>query len=63
MMALVDDESILGDVLGVDIVGVKEVDELRLGRRGLLRWDEAYIICGRPGGNLYKIQSEPFFKL
>ena len=52
MVALVDDEGVLGDVLGVDLVGVEEEDELRLGRRSLLRRDEADVVRGRAGSNL-----------
>ena len=47
VVALVDDEGILGDVLRVDLVGVQEVDELRLGRGRLLRRDEADVIRSR----------------
>ena len=47
MVALVDDEGILGDVLRVDLVGVQEVDELHLGRGRLVRRDEADVIRSR----------------
>ena len=47
VVALVDDEGILGDVLRVDLVGVQEVDELRLGRGRLVRRDEADVIRSR----------------
>ena len=31
MMSLVDDEGILRDRLGIDLIGIQEVDEFRLG--------------------------------
>ena len=52
MVALVDDKSVLRDILRVDLIRVEEEDELRLSRRGLLRGDEPDVVRGRPGGNL-----------
>lgn len=46
MVSLVHDESILGNRLRVDLVGVQEVDELGLRCGGLLRWDEANLVGG-----------------
>ena len=44
-MTLVDDESVLGDGLGVYLIGVKEIYEFRLDRSSLLRRDEANVVC------------------
>ena len=52
MVALVDDERVLGDACGVDLIRVKKVDELGLGRGSLLRWDEANLVCRLPRGNM-----------
>ena len=52
MVALVDDEGVLRDVLGVDLVGVEEEDELRLGSRSLLRRHEADVVRSRARSDL-----------
>ena len=52
MVALVDDERVLGDACGVDFIRVKKVDELGLGRGSLLRGDEADIIRSRARSSL-----------
>lgn len=55
VVSLVDDESIVGDHRGVEIVGVEEVDEFgrRLGGRG--RWDETDVVGGGVRRGLTKI--------
>lgn len=52
MMALVHDERVLRNRLGVDLVRVEQVDELRLCRGSLLGRDKANVVCRRPGGDL-----------
>ena len=47
VVALVDDEGVLGDACGVDLVRVEEVDELGLGSGRLLGGDEANLVCRR----------------
>ena len=52
MVALVHDEGVLGDGLGVDFVGVEEVDEFGLRGGGVLGGGEADIVGRSSGGNL-----------
>ena len=53
MVALVHNEGVLRDLLGVDLVRVQEVDELRLRRGRLLRWNEPDVVRGGSGGSLH----------
>ena len=52
VVALIDDERVLGDACGVDLIRVKKVDELGLGRGSLLRGDEANLVCRRARSSL-----------
>lgn len=52
-MALVDNECVLRDRLGVDLVGIAEEDELGSGGGGFFGWDEANVVSCCTGGDLY----------
>lgn len=52
VVALVDDEGILRDRLGVNFVGVQEIDELGLGRSSFGGWYETEVVCRSTRGNL-----------
>ena len=55
MVALVDNEGVLRNRLGVNLVGVQEVNEFWLGSGGLLRRNEANIVSGRSGSDLTNV--------
>lgn len=51
MVSLVNDEGISWNGLGVNFIGIQQVDELRLDRRSLLRRYETNVIrCGTRSG-------------
>ena len=52
VVALVDNEGVLGNGLGVDLVSVEEVDELGLRGSGVLGGSEADIVSSGTGCNL-----------
>lgn len=52
MVALVDDEGVLGDGGRSDFIGVEEVDEFGLGGGGRFGGDEANFVGGWAGGSL-----------
>lgn len=51
-MALVDNESISRDGRWVNIIGIKEINELGFRPSGLLRWSKANVIRGGARGGL-----------
>jgi hypothetical protein len=51
-MSLVDDKGISRDRRGVNIVCIKQVDELEFRRGGLLGWNKTDVICRGAGGGL-----------
>ena len=61
-MALVDDESVLRDRLGVNFVGVQQVDEFGFGRSGLGGWHESKVVCCGTRGNLMSNVSQDEIK-
>ncbi len=52
VVALVHDESVLGNGRGVDLVGIEQVDEFRGGLGGGCRWSEADIVRSGSRGSL-----------
>jgi hypothetical protein len=53
VVTLVDDECVLGDGRGINIVGVEEVDEFGCGGRSGFGGRETEIVSGGPGCSLY----------